>query len=250
MSNRLANKICLVTGTSKGIGKKIAELFAEHGAVVYANARNVGCLEDWAYQVSDCVSGEIRPIYFDVSNSDSVRGAILKIKSEAKRMDVLVNNAGKVSNEVIGMISKEKMQELFDVNVFGVLDLTQLVATRMMMRQKSGSIINISSMVGVEGCKGQIAYSASKGAVISMTKSMAKELANYNIRVNAIAPGMIETDRIKETIANDYGNVIPEIALGRLGRESDVAYASLYLASDESDYVTGQILSVSGGIKL
>ncbi len=246
----LFGKICLITGASRGIGRQTAECFAKQGAVVYANARRAGCLEEWAKEISAEERGKIIPLYFDITNTEEVRQGVLKLKKEEGRIDVLVNNAGMVTNELLGMISKDKMREMFEVNVFGLLDLTQIVSTRFMMKQKSGSIINIASAVGVEGSQGQIAYSASKGAVVSMTKSMAKELAPYNIRVNALAPGMIQTERIKETVRDVYKGNIPPIRLGRLGEPQEIADGCLYLASDLSCYTTGQVLTISGGLVL
>ncbi len=141
----------------------------------------------------------------------------------------------------------DKTREMFEVNVFGMMELTQIVATRFMMKQKSGSIINMASVVGVEGSRGQIAYSASKGAVISMTKSMSKELAPYNIRVNAIAPGMIQTERLNVTMKDAYKDKAPAIGMGRLGNPQEVADGCLYFAADLSAYTTGQILVIGGG---
>lgn len=244
----LSDKVCLVTGTSRGIGQKIAEKFARTGGLVYANARSAGCLEEWAESINAEVPGKIYPIYFDMASSEEIRQAVMRLKKEQGRVDVLVNNAGMVTNEMLGMISMEKTREMFAVNVFGLLELTQLIATRFMVKQKSGSIVNIASIVGVEGSRGQVAYSASKGAVIALTKSMAKELAQHNVRVNAVAPGMIATDRIKTTIKDVYKDRIPPIGMGRLGTPEEVADACLYFASEQSSYTTGQILAVGGSI--
>ena len=250
MDDLLRNKTCLITGTTRGIGKKTAEIFAAEGATVYASARTEGCLEEWAKQVNESSTGCIRPIYFDVSKSDEIRQIILKLKKELGSLDVLVNNAGMVRNELLGMISVQKMREMFDVNVFGLLELTQLVAIKLMRPKQKGSIVNIASIVGVEGSKGQVAYSASKGAVISITKSMAKELAPENIRVNAVAPGMVDTERLRVTIKEQYHGNIPEIGMKRLGTTDEIADACLYFASDLSTYTTGQILVVGGVMEL
>ena len=244
----LKDKVCLITGTSRGIGQSIAQRFAQEGAIVYANARTVGVLEKWADEVNLESKGSVIPVYFDITDSSAVKQMIMRIKKEQGKIDVLVNNAGMVTNEVLGMISKEKTREMFEVNVFALMDLTQIVATRFMMKQKSGSIINMASMVGVEGSKGQVAYSASKGAVVALTKSMAKELAEYNVRVNAIAPGMINTERLQNTIKNVYKDNIPQIGMGRLGKPEEIADACIYFASDVSAYTTGQILAVAGSM--
>lgn len=250
MSGVLRNKVCLVTGTSKGIGKQTAELFAYEGGIVYASARSEGSLDVWAEEVSNNCIGIIKPIYFDVTDSISIKNSISRIKKEYGKLDVLVNNAGLVTNELLGMISINKMRQMFDVNVFGLMEISQMVATKLMRPNKNGSIINIASVVGVEGCKGQVAYSASKGAVISITKSMAKELAQENIRVNAVAPGVVNTERLRVTIKEKYKGEIPQIGMGRLAEPSEIADACLYFASDLSTYTTGQVLTVDGEMML
>lgn len=246
----LKNKVCLITGTSRGIGKAIAERFAKEGAIVYANAREEGCLTEWADALNEKMDGQVLPLYFDLTKPEEIKQAIIRIKKEQGRVDVLVNNAGIVTNELLGMISRDKTREMFEVNVLGLLDLTQFVVSKFMMRQNSGSVINLASMVGLEGSKGQIAYSASKGAVISMTKSMAKELAPYNVRVNAIAPGMIGTDRLQNTIKETYKDNMPSIGMGRLGTPEEIAETCMYFATEASSYTTGQILAVGGSISL
>lgn len=244
MGQLLKSKVCLVTGAGRGIGKAITKKLLDEGAIVYANVRKENALDDMKEY------SNLFPIVFDLTDSKSIKDTILYIKKQSGNIDILVNNAGVVSNEVIGMISIDKMRQMFDVNVFGMMELTQMVATRFMVKKNSGSIINIASMVGVEGCKGQIAYSASKGAIISITKSMAKELAGNNIRVNAIAPGIIETERIKDTIENTYHGKTSEIGMGRMGEPEEIADAVLFFASDMSKYTTGQILGVHGSISL
>lgn len=243
----LEGKVCLVTGTSRGIGKKVAERFAEEGGIVYAGARQEGCLEDWAGEVNEGAVGKVSPVYFDVTDPAAVKQTVARMKKEQGRLDVLVNNAGVVYNGALGMVPMDRVREMFEVNVFGLLELSQLVATRFMMKQKSGSIVNIASIVGVEGSRGQTAYSASKGAVIAMTKSMARELAPYQVRVNAVAPGMVDTGRLRVEIREEYRDSVPPIGMGRLGSTGDVADACLYFASDMASYTTGQVTVVGGG---
>lgn len=243
----LEGKVCLVTGTSRGIGREIAKRFAEAGGLVYAGARQEGILEGWADAVNSDVAGKISPIYFDMTDSAAVRQAVARIKKEQGRLDVLVNNAGAVYNGALGMVPMDKVREMFEVNVFGLLELSQLAATRLMMKQKRGSIVNIASIVGLEGSRGQVAYSASKGAVIAMTKSMAQELAPYQIRVNAVAPGMVETEKLHIEIKEEYRDHMPPIGMGRLGNTGDIADACLYFASDMASYTTGQVMVVGGG---
>jgi 3-oxoacyl-[acyl-carrier protein] reductase len=172
----------------------------------------------------------------------------MNIYKEENKIDCLVNNAAVISNNKIGMITKEDMETIFKVNVFAVIDLIQTVS-RLMGRKKSGCIINIASIVGINGSAGQAAYSASKGAIIALTKSAAKELAGLNIRVNAVAPGIIETERFKELYMKNGITIdtrIEKICLGRLGVPLDVANACAFLASDRADYISGQILGVDG----
>ncbi len=234
----LENRICLVTGASRGIGRAIVEAYAGEGAIVYAGVRD----QDKDYSFPNNVT----PILLDLEDDKSIISAVKTIKSDYGRLDVLVNNAGIVSNEPLGMISKDMLRHMFEVNVFGMLDLSQMIATRFMIKQKSGSIINMASIVGVKGCAGQVAYSASKGAVISSTYSMAKELAGYNIRVNAIAPGIIETERVHDLLEKEYSESSKRILMERIGSPSDVAKVCVMLASDMTEYMTGQVVSVDG----
>ncbi len=169
----------------------------------------------------------------------------MQIIKERGRIDVLVNNAGIVSYELLGMIQLEKLRNMFEINVVAMIQLIQVVS-RVMSRHKSGSIINISSIVGVEGVKGQLAYSATKGAVISLTRSAAKELASNNIRVNAIAPGMVDTERFRAVLEKNFKERISDIAMGRLAKPTDIANACVFLGSDLAEYISGQILGVDG----
>jgi 3-oxoacyl-[acyl-carrier protein] reductase len=241
----LYGKIALVTGASRGIGKAIIELFAQHGAVVYANARNIGCLDNYADELKSKYNTEVVPLYFDVIEGNSVKAAFMRIKKEHGRLDILVNNAGLMKYALIGMISSDMIREVFEVNVFAVANMIQ-IASKFMIKQKSGSIVNMSSIVGITGGKGQLAYSAAKGAIIAMTKSAAKELASENIRVNAIAPGMIDTDLFRSIGDERIADSFKAIGMGRLGTPEDVAKVCTFLASDLSEYVTGQVIGVDG----
>lgn len=245
MSNILEGKICLVTGTNRGIGKAIVERYAEEGAIVYANARQEGSLDEWAKECSEKYNTTVIPIYFDITNAAACKDAILKIKSDHGRIDVLVNNAGMVTYELLPMIDFDKLRTMFEINVIAMIQLVQL-ASRVMSRQKSGSIINMASIVGTQGVKGQLGYSATKGAVISLTKSAAKELIEHNIRVNAIAPGMVGTDRFNEVFEKSFKDKINNIGIGRLATPNEIADVCVFLGSDLSTYVTGQIIGVDG----
>jgi len=240
----LKNKIALVTGVSRGIGKQIAITFAKNGATVYANARKENSLDD-LLEECEGLSGKIIPVYFDITDADASKNVVMKIKKESRKLDCLVNNAGIMQDALIGMIDRKTIHDVFETNVFAVIELTQLAA-RIMTKQKSGSIINLASIVGVYGNKGQLVYSASKGAIIAMTKTAAKELATQNIRVNAIAPGMIDTEMFRSIGVEKVAERLANIGMGRLGMPEDVAKICLFLASDLSEYVTGQIIGVDG----
>jgi len=241
----LEGKVCLVTGTNRGIGKAIAERFAEEGGIVYANARKSDSLDEWAKELSDKNKTKVIPIYFDVTDANGCKEAILKIKSESSHLDVLVNNAGMVTYELLPMINFDNFRSMFEINVVATIRLMQL-ASRLMTRQKSGSIINMSSIVGVQGVKGQLAYSATKGAVISLTKSAAKELAEHNIRVNAVAPGMVGTERFIDVFEHSFKEKLGQVGMGRLATPKEIANTCLFLASDLSEYLTGEIIGVDG----
>ena len=241
----LDGKVCLVTGASRGIGAATVKRFAREGAVVYANARTPKNLDDLCIELSEKYNTTVKALYFDVRDEAAAKKAVLQIRKETGRLDVLVNNAGVMKDALIGMISKDLMQEMFDINVFGVMNLLQL-ASKIMMFQKSGSIINLSSIVGLKGNPGQLVYSATKGAVKAMTKTAAKELASQGIRVNAVAPGMIDTDMFRSIGNEKMQEHIANIRMGRLGTPEEVADAILFLASDLSGYITGEILGVNG----
>lgn len=244
-SKLLQGKVALITGCNRGIGKSILERFAEEGAIIYATARKEGALDEIASELSNKYYTCITPIYFDVTDSNSVKEAFLKINKDKKQLDCLVNNAGIMHDALIGMVSEKLMHEVFSTNVYSVINLIQY-ASKFMIRQQAGSIINISSIIGTNGNAGQIVYSASKGAVISLTKSAAKELASKNIRVNAIAPGVIDTDLLSSLSSSVLSNRISNIAMGRFGTPKEVADVAVFLASDLSRYVTGQIIGVDG----
>lgn len=244
----LDGKVCLVTGAAQGIGKAIAKQFAADGAIVYACDRNEGSMDAWAEHEYKESGATIHPVYFDVTDTIGVRNAVMQIYKTEGCIDALVNNAGVVFNRKIGMIVHDETELMFRVNVIAVIELIQMVA-RLMGRKGGGAIVNIASITAVVGSPGQVAYSATKGAVISLTKSAAKELAPMGIRVNAVAPGIIETERFAELYDESTDKInmrIQKIALGRLGTPTDVASACAFLVSERAAYVSGQILGVDG----
>jgi 3-oxoacyl-[acyl-carrier protein] reductase len=242
----LKDKVCLVTGANRGIGQAIVKLFLEEGAIVYASARRVGSLDTL---VQDYEPERLIPLYFDVTDTKSMKEAFMRIKKEQGHLDTLVNNAGIMKDALIGMITSELVSEVFRVNVFATIEALQFGAS-IMRRQKSGSIINFSSIVGVEGNVGQTAYAASKGAVIALTKTAAKELAAQGIRVNAVAPGFIDTDMFRSIGKERVASMSENVGMGRLGTPEDIARVCVFLASDLSEYVTGQIIGIDGAAKI
>lgn len=247
-SRLLENKVCIITGCVQGIGKAIAERFAYDGAVVYACDRQRGVMNEWAETLSSNSGTKVVPLYFDVTDSTAVKSAFMSVFKQERKIDVLVNNAGVVFNKKLGMIMREETELMFRVNVISVIEMIQLVS-RLMARNHCGSIVNIASVTAVLGSPGQVAYSATKGAVIALTKSAAKELAPQGIRVNAVAPGIVKTERFEELyeISGDKIDArIQKIALGRLGKPDDIADACSFLASDRASYISGQILGVDG----
>lgn len=245
----LKDKVCLITGTNKGIGQAIATSFAKEGAIVYAHARSNEGMEAWASALSQMHKTKVIPIYFDVTDLENAKKQVMQIKSLEGKIDVLVNNAGMVTYEMLPMVQMDVFRKMWEVNVVGTLNLLQLVS-RIMGRQQSGSIINMASIVGDKGTKGQVSYATTKGAVIAMTKSAAKELASSNIRVNAIAPGMVGTERFKGVFEKSFKDKIHQIGLGRLANPSEIAEVCVFLASEMSSYVTGQVIGVEGSTEL
>ena len=240
-SKLLEDKVVLITGCSRGIGFATLKLFIEQGALVYAIARTQGAFSTLESN-PNCI-----PVYMDVRNNDRVKELFIKIKKEQNRLDVLVNNAGIMKDALIGMISRTQMEETYSVNVYAVIEMIQY-ASKFFKRQSSGSIINLASIMGTHGNVGQMLYSSTKGAVIALTKSASKELAPLGIRVNAIAPGAIDTDMLRSIGEESVNKLLAGIYTGRLGTPLEVAYTALFLASDLSMYVTGQIIGVDGAM--
>lgn len=240
--NQLENKIAIVTGAGAGIGQAVSKLFAREGAVVYAlDIKGLNWISEEGFDTN-----QIIPIELDICDFAAVKEVVMTAKKTYGHIDVLANIAGLISYEMMPMIDYEKFRKMLDVNVVALIHLMSLVS-RIMTRQQNGSIINMASMVGVKGAKGQLSYSATKGAVIAATKSAAKELAEHHIRVNAIAPGMVGSERFKAVLEEKFAQKINDIPFGRLAEPEEIANLCLFLASDQSAYMTGQVLGVDGG---
>lgn len=248
MERLLQDKVCIITGAGRGIGRVIAEQFAQDGAIVYVNDLQLGDMDEWA---NDCAlrnHTKVVPVCFDVTDSSALKAGLMSVYKSEGRIDCVVNNAAIIANQKLGMVTKPLLEKMYSVNVFAVIDMLQ-IASRLMARTGGGNFVNIASVTGVVGSPGQVAYSSSKGAVIALTKSAAKELAPQKIRVNAVAPGIIRTERFEELyeVSGDkIDDRISRIALGRLGTPQDVANAVSFLASDRASYISGHILGVDG----
>ncbi len=249
MTKRLEGKISLITGANKGIGFAVVSRFLSEGSIVYAGVRDKNAISDELQCLHVNYPHTLVVAELDVTDAQNCKEVIQTIKSQHQNIDILVNNAGKVTYELLPFINFDSFEEMVQTNIFGVIRLTQLAA-RLMTRQNKGSIINVSSIVSVKGAAGQASYAATKGAVNSFTLSIAKELAKNNIRVNAIAPGMVATERLTKIATEKFSGQIDQIGFGQMAEPSQIADVCLFLASDESSYITGQIIGVDGSIAL
>jgi 3-oxoacyl-[acyl-carrier protein] reductase len=244
----LKDKISFITGSTRGIGWATAQEFARQGAVVILNNRSGGdLLEERCEELRGKFKGTVMGLAADVNEAAAVKTCYTEIFRCFKRLDVLVNNAGILRDGLLGMISEETMRAVIDTNLLGSLVHLQ-EASRLMARNRCGSIINVSSIIGRFGNEGQTVYAASKAAVIGMTIAAAKELAPKNIRINTVAPGFIDTAMTRQLPREKYDQRVAGIRMGRVGTAEEVAQAITFLASDMSSYVTGQVLGVDGGM--
>ncbi len=240
-------KVALITGATRGIGKQIAIKLAKEGYDIAINYRKEN--EELANAKAEIEKNNVKclAVQGDVSNFDDTKRLVDEVINEFGTIDVLVNNAGITKDMLILRMQKEDFESVINVNLTGTFNVTKNVVPYM-MKKRSGRIINISSVVGISGNAGQTNYSASKAGIIGFTKSLAKEVASRNILVNAVAPGFIETDMT--SVLKDYvkAEIAKNIPLRRMGTAEDVANVVKFLASDDSSYITGQVISVDGGL--
>jgi 3-oxoacyl-[acyl-carrier protein] reductase len=239
----LAGKVALVTGAGRGIGLATARVLAAAGAQVWLNARTEGSLDAICAEIGD----NAQPVYFDVSDPAVVKAGFVAVQKASGRLDILVNNAGILRDAFIEMASVDMMDEIWRTNLRGLLVCAQF-GVRLMTRCGGGSIINIASIIGRYGNPGQSVYGASKAGVIGATLGLAKEVAARNIRVNAVAPGVIDTDMIAALPEAKRAALVASIGMQRVGTADDVADVCAFLASDMARYVTGQVIGVDGGM--
>ena len=243
----LSGKTVLVTGAGRGIGRAIAERFAAEGATLFLAVRHLEQGQALAAELQATHPITCHAFRCDVADAGAVKTLFRELFSHSKTLDVLVNNAGVLDDALIGMVTPTQVERTFASNSFSVLYCSQYAA-RMMQRAGGGSIINLSSIIGRVGNAGQAVYGGSKAAVIGITQSLAKELAPQQIRVNAIAPGFIDTDMAHSLPEEKFQQRLQSIAMGRIGSADEVANVALFLASGLSSYVTGQVIGVDGGM--
>ena len=248
LSLNLENRVAFITGSTRGIGLASARALARSGASVILNgAHDENALRARAAEIQAEFGVECIGLLADAADANSARSSYAGIFQRFGRLDILVNNAGILRDALLGMASQEMIAEVFGTNTLGSIYHLQ-EAARLMSRKRSGSIINISSIVGRVGNEGQAVYAASKAALLGLTSAAAKELAPLNIRVNAIAPGFIRTEMTGALSEKRYAERMASIKMGRIGETEDVANAVLFFASGLSTYVTGQVLGVDGAM--
>lgn len=245
----LENKVALVTGASRGIGREIAITLAKEGAMVIINYNGSASRAEEVKNTIEAAGGQAAVYQCNVSDFTACETMVKDIVKEYGHVDILVNNAGITRDNLIMKMKEEDFDAVIDINLKGTFNTIRHLS-RQMLKQRSGKIINISSISGILGNAGQANYAASKAGVIGLTKTMARELCSRGITVNAVAPGFVDTE-MTEVLSDEVKEAAcKQIPLGRFGKPSDIANMVAYLASDKADYITGQIISVDGGMNI
>lgn len=244
---KLENKVSMITGGGRGIGKEIALVFAGEGSDIAICDINEETLQAAKGEIEASTGRKALTGKVDVSSVEDCQNFVNKILDNFGKLDILVNNAGITRDNLLMRMSEAEWDAVLDVNLKGAFNCIKAV-TRSMVKQRSGKIINMASIIGIMGNAGQANYSASKGGLIALTKTAAKELGSRNINVNAIAPGFIQTDMTDKLSDDRKENMLKAIPLGKMGVAKDVADLALFLASDDSTYITGQVVQVDGGM--
>lgn len=245
----LVQKNAIITGANRGIGNAIVRKFAENGCNIWACARTCNkAFEEKMQQIADQNGVQIWPVYFELSDFEQIKAAFKEIYKTKLSIDILVNAAGIVNTELFQMTSIQEMRKVFDVNFFGPIQLTQLVL-KAMTRQKSGSIINISSVAGQDANPTNCTYGSSKSAINSFSRILASEIGRLGIRVNVVAPGPTDTDMIERVKAKVGDSMLDRCAMERLAKPDEIAETVVFLASDKASFINGQIIRVDGGAK-
>lgn len=244
----LEGKNVIITGCLKGIGRSAMQVFASHGANLWACAQSPEeSFEDECRSLAEMNGVFVKPVYFDFVDQQAVKNGMREIISEKLPIEGLVNVAGLTYNALLVMTSMEKMKHCFEVDYFSQILITQYVA-KVMMKQQGGSIVSVSSVAGIDGNPGQVAYSGCKAALIGSSKTMAQELGPFGIRVNTVAPGVIETDMTRDLEEKALHRLLEKSALKRKGTPQEVANVLLFLVSDLSSLITGEVIRIDGGM--
>ena len=245
----LKGKNVFITGTNRGIGAAILKECAANGASIWAHARKETAeFSSFLDETSKKYDVEIRPVYFDMTDKDAMKQAVKEIRSSKLSVDALINNAGMMHNASFQMSSEKALRDVFEVNFFATFLLTQYTAN-LMARQKHGSIVTVSSMGALDGNPGKAVYGSSKAALITMSRVIANELGAQGIRSNCIAPGVIETDILQTMPESEVLKAKDLTPMKRLGLPEEVASTAVFLASDKSSFVNGQVIRVDGGLR-
>ena len=245
----LKNKTAVVTGCNRGIGKKILEVFSANGATVFACVRNIDEeFKSFLNELKKKFNNQIIPIQFDLNDEKKIKEAANSILTSNKSIDILVNNAATIHTSIFQMTSVKKLKELFEVNFFSQTIFTQYIL-KSMIKNKRGSIVYISSSSALDGNEGRSAYSSAKAAIIAQAKVLSRELGVHNIRVNSIAPGLTNTDMMKENHREEIvSEMVSRISLRRIANPEEIANVVLLLSSDLTSYITGQVIRADGGM--
>ena len=245
----LKNKTAVVTGCNKGIGKKILETFSLNGATVFACVRNINeDFKSYILELQKKTKNQIIPIQFDLSDENQIKEASNNIISSKKPIDILVNNAAMIHTAIFQMTSTKKLKEVFEIDFFAQSNFTQYIL-KSMIKNKKGSILYISSTSALDGNEGRSAYSSAKSALITQSKVLSREVGVHNIRVNTIAPGLTDTDMMRDNTPKEkIEEVLSKVSLRRVAIPEEIANIALFLSSDLSSYLTGQVIRVDGGM--
>lgn len=243
------NKNILLTGANRGIGMSILEKYAKNSCNIWACARSENSeFENKIKELEQRYNIWIKPVYFDLKNTDEVKRTMKNILAEKLPIDILINNAGINSYSLFQMTNIEEAREIFEINYFAPYIIMQFVLKKM-MKQKSGNIINVSSIAALDAHAGDSVYGASKAALLTMSKVIACEVGRYNIRVNVVAPGPTDTDMIKKNKDKVGDSILQNSIMGRMAKKEEIADVIFYLSSEESSFINGQVIRVDGGIK-
>lgn len=243
----MTGKVCFITGSNRGIGRAMVEAFARGGASIIAHARKKNdAFEADMRSLAETYGVSITPVYFDMTDTEAMKAVFKAFYQNKTRIDILINNAGVAHGGLFSMTPVSKIKEVFEINLFSAMELTQLVL-KIMTRQRSGCIINLGSIAGLDLKPGNSAYGVSKAALMAWTRTLASEVAQHGIRVNAIAPGLTDTGMAAQMEEKAGREMVESSSMKRLAKPEEIAKAALFLASDDASFINGQVIRVDGG---